>query len=279
MLQPSPIPQSGLGAGVTRLDIVVAIESSGSKSADKLKSPAVFDLSLAYPNFGMLGQGFYLEGVNPYDPNLDTNPATLSRSVLWFEDLGNGRFRQYNTDPVGDSDKYCHSDDHAWSTGRRSVLLYLGTADRCGGTDTRSEFFPALRFMPKVWINGQEWEADGLSQTNYFEAGVWVCQGLNRWHSKIVGLEMGPNGPLVHVQINESQTLERVPGAPESKACPQEFSWQENFYLGQKLPVKNPDGTTVGHAPGVFRSTGGDPQFERVNGHPMWDVRFSGWQQ
>jgi hypothetical protein len=227
----------------------------------------------------MVGQGFYLEGDNPYDPNPDGDPSAIPRSVLWFDDLGDGRFRQHNTDPASGSDGSCHMDDHAWSTGPRGVLLYLGTTDRCGPIETRIEFFPALRFMPRVWNTGQQWEDDGLSETSYFEGGVLVCLGLNRWHSEIVGLERGPNGPLVHVQVNESQTLEPVPGAPSSAACPQEFDWEENFYLNQKLPVKNSDGITVAYAPGVSRSTGGDPHFENENGHPMWDVRFSGWQQ
>jgi hypothetical protein len=251
-----------------------------SQSAAAAPPPSVYRLFDAYPNFDMVEDGYYLEGVNPYDPNYDSTSGAPARSVLWFEDLGDGRFRQYNTDPTGGPEKRCHWDEHKWEDGPAGKLTYLGTADRCQPNDNKITFRPGLRFMPKAWKEGQEWSDEGLAQTAYFESGVLVCRGINRWRSEVSGVEKGASGPVLHVQINETQSLEKVKGAPDSKACPPgkqtRFNWQENFFFAKQLPVKDPLRTT---SPGLVRSSGGNPDFQKKTGHPEWDVRFNSWQR
>jgi hypothetical protein len=241
-----------------------------------------FNLYNAYPNFDMVEDGYYLEGLNPFDPNYDSASSAPARSVLWFEDLGGGRFRQYNTDPAGGPAKRCHWDEHKWSDEPAGKLIYLGTADRCEPNDNKITFRPGLRFMPKVWKEGQAWSDEGTAQTAYFESGILVCRGINRWRSEVSGVERSPNGPLLHVQVNEVQTLEPAKGAPGSDACPEgrqtRFNWQENFYFSKKLPVKDAVRGTVPQ-PALVRSSGGNPDYQKKTGHPEWDVRFNRWQR
>ncbi len=246
----------------------------------KNSSLAHYDLQASYPNDARVRRGYYLNGTNNYDPLYNPNdPNSSNRSVLSFELLTGGRFRQYNIVPM-DAKPHCHYDQLKWDSGG---LGYEETVNQCSAVDNRIEFEPAIGFMPSKWSVGQQWEKTGVSQTSYFEAGKLVCRGLNRWRSTVVGEEVMPGGRrALHSQTVESQTLEAVVGAPASIACPigqkVSFGWQENFYFGKAIPVLSSGDNISGSDTGMVRSMGGNLNYLQQTGHFEWDARFNSWR-
>src|ERR1019366_4175297 len=98
---------------------------------------------------------------------------------------------------------------------------------------------------------------------------------------RVIGLAMRSGHATVHTQTNEIQTLSAITGAPSSAACPAgvvtTFGWQENFYLGGDLTVRQQNGSAIGSDVGLVRSTGGNPAAARTSGHPQWDSVFDSW--
>ena len=89
-----------------------------------------YDLYSSYPN-AQLFSGYFLRGVNQYGSATSTSGP--QRTSLWFQPVGNGAFRQFNTMPYRD----CHWDLLRWQPGKNGRLVYLETqADCCGPTRT-----------------------------------------------------------------------------------------------------------------------------------------------
>lgn len=233
----------------------------------------VYDLYAAYPDSQLLG-GYFLRGVNEYG----SGTAGPERTSLWFQPVGNGTFKQFDTTPY----RECHWDLLRWQAGKDGSLVYLETQAECYADHTGIAFSPGIAFMPKTWTRGERWSDTGISYTVFSEDGVVVCTGTNSWRSRVVGLARVPNGETaVHTQTNETQLLSPVAGAPSSSACPAgevtSFDWQENFYVGGGLTVRGPDGSPAGSAAGLFRSRGGNTAETRAVAHPQWDSVFASW--
>ena len=247
---------------------VVAFGGSSPRAA-----ATAYDLFSSYPN-AHLFPGYFLRGVNGYG-SATSGPV---RTSLWFQPVGSGAFKQFNTTPY----RECHWDLLRWQPGKSGQLVYLETRAECFSDHTDIAFRPGIAYMPRTWTQGERWSTSGVSSTVFSDDGVVVCSGTNSWRSRVVGLTRMPNGePAVHTQTNETQVLSPVPGAPSSSACPAgevtSFGWQENFYVGRGLIVRGQDGTPVGSGPGLLRSTGGSTDETRAVGHPQWNSVFSTW--
>lgn len=234
-----------------------------------------YDLRAAYPNERRQG-AYFLRGVNVYGSSASTSGP--QRTSLWFQPQPDGTFKQFNTTPY----RTCHWDLLRWGAGNRGTLVYLATHAECYAQHTAIVFRPGISFMPKTWAPGERWVAHGVSGTVYSEDGTAVCAGTNAWRSQVVGVEPLPSGAVaVHTQTNETQTLSAIAGAPSSGACPPgrptSFGWQENFYVGGGLTVRQQDGSAAGSDLGLVRSSGGNADARRVAGHPDWDSIFDSW--
>jgi hypothetical protein len=258
-------------AAVGTLEVLVA---SPPVLGGRARAAAGYDLHASYPNMRR-ARGYFLRGVNPYGSATSTG---LQRTSLWFRPAGRGAFKQFNTTPY----RTCHSDLLRWQPGKHGLLVYLETEAYCYSDHTRLVFQPGIAYMPKAWAPGEEWSTDGVSNTVYFENGVAVCAGLNKWRSRVVGLARLPNGvTAVHTQTDETQTLAAIEGAPSSVSCPtgqaSSFAWQENFYLGGVLTIRRQDGSAIGSDVGLLRSTGGNLAAARQVGHWQWESTFENW--
>jgi hypothetical protein len=117
----------------------------------------------------------------------------------------------------------------------------------------------------------------------YYENDIPVCDGTNTWKSRVIGLaKMSGGQQAVHTQTDETQTLSPIAGAPSSSSCPSgqatTFDWQENFYLGGLLNVRDAGGSVTGSDVGLMRSVGGNTAATRAAGHPQWDSVFTSWE-
>lgn len=245
--------------------------------------PVQYNLYGSYPNFDLVQQGYFLSGINKYDPNRDPIEADGSppQAVLWFQLEANGQFKQYNSHPTSLSST-CHWDELRWNAGQKGSLVYLKTHNQCASKDNEIDFEPGIAFMPKSWARGQKWSKQGVSSTTYYENGVPVCEGINTWQSRVLGVNRLLSGVVtIQTQTNEVQTLQALPGAPASEVCPPgpetRFDWQENFFLGQ-VAVQGPDGSTSGYEPALVRAMGGNKEYIKQTGHGEWDVKMNNWQ-
>lgn len=218
-----------------------------------------------------------MRGTNKYHA---PNPSSTSdRTSLWFQPLGDGAFKQFATAPYGE----CHWDLLRWGPGKQGLLAYLATHADCYSDHTGIEFRPGIAYMPKTWVLGHPWSDEGVAHTVYSENDVPVCDGTNRWQSRVLGLVEMPNGEkAVHTRTDETQALSPVPGAPSSAACPSgqetRFDWQENFYLDTLITVRAVRGAITGADVGLARSVGGNLAATRAAGHPQWDSIFTKWE-
>jgi hypothetical protein len=236
---------------------------------------SAYNLSASYPN-ARRQRGYFLRGVNEYGSA--TSGSDPQRTSLWFQPQGDGAFKQFNTTPY----RQCHWDLLRWDPGKRGLLVYLQTEADCYSDHTAIAFNPGIAYMPKTWMGNERWAVNGISDTVYSDSGVPVCDGINTWRSRVIGLARMPSGhAAVHTQTNEIQTLSAIAGAPSSPACPAgqvtTFNWQENFYLGGVLTVRQQNGSAIGSDVGFVRSTGGNPAAARAAGHPQWDSVFDSW--
>ncbi len=234
-----------------------------------------YDLYSSYPN-AQLFSGYFLRGVNQYGSATSTSGP--QRTSLWFQPVGNGAFRQFNTMPYRD----CHWDLLRWQPGKNGRLVYLETQADCYSDHTDITFRPGIAFMPKTWRRRERWSDRGVSNTVFSDDGVAVCSGTNTWRSRVVGLSRMQNGEIaVHTQTNETQQFTAVAGAPSSSSCPPgrvtSFGWQENFFVGRGLTVRRGDGTSSGSGTGLLRSMGGTWAATNGVGHPQWDSVFASW--
>lgn len=257
----------------------VLIKSGRPKSPKPIK----YNLYGSYPNFSRVQQGYFLSGFNKYDSHSGPIQADSSpnQAVLWFQPEANGQFKQYNSYPDGPSST-CHWDELRWTAGPNGSLTYSTTKDGCAPHNTQIVFKPGITFMPKSWIRGQSWSRQGKSDTFYYENGVPVCEGSNTWQSRVLGVNRLVSGVVaVQTQTNETQTLNALPGAPLSEACPPghetKFGWQENFFLGQ-IAVQGLDGSLNGYDLALVRAMGGNRLYIKRTGHGEWDVNMNNWQ-
>jgi hypothetical protein len=256
------------------LALLVAATAGRGQRASGDPRKASYDLFASYPNTRRAAE-YFLSGLNRYGSS--PSPSHEHQTSLWFVPLAGGAFEQFSTAPF----RNCHRDVLRWGPGKGGVLVYLSSYADCYSDHTTIVFRPGITYMPKIWTPGERWTDQGVSGTVYSENGVAVCIGTNTWRSRVVGLATISNTEAVHTQTNETQLLSPIAGAPESAACPvgrmTTFAWQENFYLGARLPVRGQDGSVSGTDVGLLRSTGGSIAAARQAGHPEWDVVFSSW--
>jgi hypothetical protein len=253
----------------------VVMTGSAPSAIESARHPvgASYDLYASYPNAERL-QGWFLRGVNEYGSA--TSSSGPDRTSLWFQPLPDGAFKQFATTPY----RECHWDLLRWNPGSQGLLVYIETQANCYSDHTDIVFRPGIAFMPKRWAPGEHWSDAGVSDTVYSENGVPVCDGTDRWRSRVVGLATVTNDAIaVHTQTNEVQTLSPIAGAPSSSACASQttFGWQENFYIGAGLIVRREDGSAMGSDVGLLRSTGGNTAVIRETGHQEWDSVFTSW--
>jgi len=254
----------------------LAISSAG---AAPLKRTNYYDLYKSFPNYNQVAQGNYLDGVNPYDPNV-TDPDAPHPAHLWFQNEGNDTFKMYNTSPGDQS----HWDQYHWTSGNKAALVYTQTHSESSTGTTDVVIKSGVHFVPRTWEKGQKWAQSGKSGTLYFEAGTAVCQGILTWSSRVVGeekLSYVAGGKVLHALTNEYQTWRAIDGAPQSPVCPPgqvvKQQSRENFYYGD-LPIRDASGNVTGYDWGLARSVGGNLLFRTENGHPEWDSQFKlGW--
>ena len=248
----------------------------GTRKSETVVVGQTYNLYQSYPNFRRFSD-YFLLGTNKY--LLLTSPSGADQTSLWFQPLGDGKFKQFATTPY----RECHWDLLRWGGGEQGLLVYIATLAACASDHTEIVFHPGIAYMPKTWISGGEWTDKGISHTVYYDNGIAVCDGTNTWQSLVLGLTMmSDGGDAVHTQTNENQTLYPIAGAPTSSACPAgqvtRFGWQENFYLDSPLTVRKVDGAVYGSDIGLVRSTGGNTAATREAHHPQWDSVFSSWE-
>lgn len=237
--------------------ILFTIVSLLSVSTPAASAQERIDLRDFYPNVEMVRSGSYIEGFNYVS-------GTPQRSVLWFELLSRGRWRQYNWSPT-DARSTCHWDQFRW---RNNDLRYQITHDECGDVERETRYSPAIRLMPRRWTEGTTWQRSGTSDVTHREDGQVVCRGETDWEATVLGwVEIHPG--VEAIQVRSRQTTEWTEGRSES-GCSAGFTtrWEENYFLVPDLPV---DGG--GTAPAFKRSVGGN-----LDGGPdQWDVWFDRW--
>jgi hypothetical protein len=268
-------------AGLATLAVLLLLGGSAAPASSERVSRtariAGYDLGAAYPN-ARRARGYFLRGVNEYPSPTSTAPGPQAAS-LWFQPSAGGAFKQFNTAPY----RRCHWDLLRWGPGSRGVLVYLATHAECYADHTAIVFRPGIVYMPKTWAPGEKWDVRGVSGAVYSENGAEVCAGTNTWRSRVLGVEATASGkPVIHTQTNETETLSRIEGAPDSAACPAgqttTFDWQENFYIGAGITIRRADGSATGSDLGLMRSTGGNLDLNRQVGHPQWDIVFTSWE-
>jgi hypothetical protein len=267
-----------LSLAVVAVAFTLLAESAPSASPGRVGRVVAFgayNLYGSYPN-ARRQRGYFLRGVNEYGSA--TSGSGPQRTSLWFQPQPDGAFKQFNTTPY----RECHWDLLRWGPGKRGLLVYLATEADCYSDHTAIAFNPGIAYMPKTWMLGERWAVSGISDTVYAESGVPVCDGTDTWRSRVVGLARMPSGDAaVHTQTSEIQTLSPIAGAPSSVACPAgvvtAFNWQENFYLGGELTIRQQNGSAIGSDVGLVRSTGGNAAAARTGGHQQWDSVFDSW--
>lgn len=232
--------------------ITLGLPSTGAAQTESI------DLKAHYPNVEMVRSGHYLEGYN----YISGEPR---RSVLWFEEMSRGRFRQYNwgpEDPRGD----CHYDQFRW---RRQTMQYQRTVDDCFGVRQEVRFRPAIKVMPRSWTPGETWVEVGTSDVTFTEDGVVTCRGTMDWRGEILGyVDVAPGVQGIHIRTTQTTTW--TEGRSDA-GCAAGFvtPWEENYYLIPDMPVLGTDQT----APAFKRSIGGN----LAGGPDRWDVWFDVW--
>ncbi len=207
------------------------------------------DLEDRYPNMAMVEEGFYLEGFNYIS-------GTAQRSVLWFEDLGSGVWRQYNSGPESATSR-CHYDEFEWD----KKLTYFSTVHSCDGVTAITLYPEGIDLMPRRWREGREWNRSGVTSVVHTVNGVITGTGFNYWQAHIDAdqVEIHPGVFAVHVRTN--QRTEWDNGFVTL--------WQEDYYLVDDLPIDGGD-----TAPAFKRSVGGNS-----TGIGNWDVWFDRWKE
>lgn len=248
-----------------------------SKLNIPLKKPTTDNLKDYYPNFSLI-KSLYLEGTNYI------NPSSPSRSVLWFEDMGRGKFRQYNSAPESTISR-CHFDDLAWESG---VLKYSVTSDSCPSqgscvprptcldqnppcrltppmeplkwcSSEKTVFSPPITFIPDSW-NGSKWLRSGVSRVSHYKNGKVVCKGTNYWKGEVVGKEIVDGKSVIHWRTTQTTRWNNFGECARWEPT----RWEENYWLGELDGGK-----------GVIRSQGGNLDVSE----DTWDITFSKWAE
>jgi len=245
----SAIAALGLAFGATPA-------GSGEKPVN-LKSP--------HPNLEMVQKGYFLDGINKFDPS-----GKPSRSVLWFELGDKGRFEMHNSLPPED----CHTDYYQW---KKNYLSYTETSDQCEGKDRQVVILPGIGYMPRAWNLGTEWEMSGTSSETHIKFGKVVCRGIMEWRSEVIGVEKVHTGQdAVHTQT--TQETKWTFGKAEDD-CPAggEQRWEENFRIDYQNGLQIGTGSAL--APSLVESEGGNSDNHIRTGEWDWSVNFHGWSK
>jgi hypothetical protein len=236
----------GAVAAAIALSALVPVVAGDAGGAGTAGAATSYDLRSYYPNPTLAFGGFYLEGFN-------YTTGTPQRSVLWFEDLGRGTFRQYNSAPFD----RCHYDQLTWQSTR---LVYSVTHHECEGPKHDTIYSPPITFIPRSW-NGRAWRTTGRSNVTQQLDGVTVCTGVNTWEARVLGVvEVTPGRQGIHWRT--TQTTKWNTGS----CAPWTTRWQEDYVL-----VTGMRGDAVG--PALIRSFGGN-----LDGGFNWDVWVDRWQ-
>ena len=221
----------GAVAAAIALSALVPVVAGDAGGAGTAGAATSYDLRSYYPNPTLAYGGYYLEGFN-------YTTGTPQRSVLWFEDLGRGTFRQYNSAPFD----RCHYDQLTWQSTR---LVYSVTHHECEGPKHDTIYSPPITFIPRTW-NGRAWRTTGRSNVTQQLDGVTVCTGVNTWEARVIGLvEVTPGRQGIHWRT--TQTTKWNTGS----CAPWTTRWQEDYVL-----VTGMRGDAVG--PALIRSFGGN---------------------
>ncbi len=213
--------------------IWVALSSTAQSGGHDLKS--------YYPNPSVAFEDQFLDGYN-----YEQSPP--GRSVLWFEDLGRGKWRQYNSLP-GET---CHYDQFKW----RKVLRYQTTSHSCDGQLEVTNYSPGIVLIPKKW-NGNYWTRSGTSNATHSIDGNIVCTGTNEWTAEVLGwVQITPTEQAIHFRTIQHSEW-------DTGSCAT-TDWQEDYYLVDNLRGSGEQG--------LRRSVGGN-----ASGSFRWDVWFDSW--
>ncbi len=229
--------------------IIAMLVLIGSLTSPASAKGVRIDLEDIYPNMEMVDDGFYLEGFN----YVSGSPA---RSVLWFEDMGSGVWRQYNSGPESPTSR-CHFDEFEWD----KKLTYFSTVHSCDGVTAVTLYPEGIDLMPRRWRAGREWDRSGVTSVVHMIDGVITGTGFNYWQAHIDANQVEIHPGVFAVHVVSTQHTEWDNGWVTD--------WQEDYYLIENLPVEG-----GGTAPAFKRSVGGN-----ATGDGNWDVWFDVWQE
>jgi len=195
-----------------------------------------------YPGPQAFVENRYLEGDNWVT-------GSPQRSVLHFRERSRGNWSQYNWGPT-DPQARCNEDRFRWT---KRYLVYKFTKTTCGDRDEKTQYKPAVKYLPTTWDGESIWSKSGTSVVTHEERGAVVRSGVTEWWSEIRGwVKFQPGRQVVWVQVDLRTSWD---GEPLSN----DTFWVEDLYIDPEF--------------GLVRHVGGN-----ANQDFNWDVWFTGWE-
>jgi hypothetical protein len=244
--------------------IMVTLAGGLSVSGAVNATAQTTDLSLYYPNTGMMGS-YFEEGWNYRIPVLPFY------QVMWYEAQDSSHFKQYNSTP-GTATSRCHWDQFATST----VLGYSETYNQCAVVANDVRYSGPISYRPRYW-DGRYWSQSGRSSAAYYNLGRLACAGYIDWKGEILGRELISTNPdLYAIHDRTTTTTHWLMGLDPSGCRAGSIDhYQDNLYLVDQLPIAGSSNT----APALKRTVGGSLDRYNLTGIWDWDIWFDRWQR